>query len=75
MTETEVKHTEEKHTEEKHTEDKSKLRIVDVPVTDVSSSLYVLTLMIDLAQRRGVYSVEESAKIFECYVQLKKHSY
>jgi hypothetical protein len=60
--------------EEKSTEQQPKQRIVDVPVTDVSSALYVLTLFIDLAQRRGVYSIEESAKIFACYEQLKKNT-
>jgi len=51
---------------------KKQERIVDIPVTDESSAFFVLTQFITLAQKRGAYSIEESAKIFECYKQFNK---
>ena len=56
------------------TEQTKQVRIVDIPITDQSSAFYVLTNFINLAQKRGVFTIEESAKIFECYKQFNQSS-
>ena len=42
------------------------VRLTDVNVTDENSALNLLVSFINLAQKRGVYSIDESAKIWEC---------
>lgn len=41
-------------------------RLTDVQVTDENTSLNVLVSFLALAQKRGVFSFDESAKIWEC---------
>lgn len=41
-------------------------KVCDIVVTDQSSALNVLVGFVSLAQQRGVFSIEESAKIWEC---------
>ena len=42
------------------------VRLTDVNVTDENSALNLIVSFINLAQKRGVYSIDESAKIWEC---------
>jgi len=42
------------------------INIVDVPVTDENVSLNLIVQFLNIAQRRGAFSIAESAKIFEC---------
>lgn len=42
------------------------INIVDVPVTDETVSLNLMVQFLNIAQRRGAFSIAESAKIFEC---------
>jgi hypothetical protein len=42
------------------------VRLVDVPVTDVNTALNLMGSFLNLAQRRGTFSLDESAKIWEC---------
>jgi hypothetical protein len=42
------------------------VRIVDVPITDENSAFNLLINFVHLAQKRGAYSMEESAKIWDC---------
>ena len=44
----------------------NKVRLVDVPVTDESVSLNLLVSFLQLAQKRGAFTIDESAKIWEC---------
>ncbi len=41
-------------------------RLVDVPVTDENVALNVMVGFLNMAQRRGSFNFEESAKIAEC---------
>jgi hypothetical protein len=45
---------------------KPEVRLVDVPVTNEVESLNLLVSFLNLAQRRGVFTIDESAKIWEC---------
>jgi hypothetical protein len=42
------------------------VNIIDVPVTDESVSLNLMVQFLNIAQKRGAFSIAESAKIFEC---------
>ena len=42
------------------------VNIIDVPVTDESVSLNLMVQFLNIAQKRGSFSIAESAKIFEC---------
>jgi len=50
------------------------VNILDIPVTNENTALNVMVAFINLAQRRGVFNVQESAKIWECIQQFKKSS-
>jgi len=45
---------------------KPEVRLVDMPVTNEVESLNLLVSFLNLAQRRGVFTIDESAKIWEC---------
>jgi hypothetical protein len=47
------------------TEEKQ-IRLVDVPIQNENTALNVMAGFLNLAQRRGAFSIEESAKIYEC---------
>lgn len=42
------------------------MQINDIPVTNQNEALQMLVYFINLAQKRGTYSIDESAKIYEC---------
>ena len=44
----------------------NKTRLVDVPLDNQNIALNVLISFISLAQQKGAYNVQESAKIWEC---------
>ena len=46
-------------------------KIVDVPVTNPSEALNLLVNFIALAQKRGSFTIDESAKIWECIKQFQ----
>jgi hypothetical protein len=45
---------------------KQEVKLVNIPVTDQNSALTLLVSFLNLAQRRGTFSIDESAKIWEC---------
>jgi hypothetical protein len=50
-------------------EDKPKetpIRFVDIDVTDDNVALNLMVAFLNMAQRRGAYSMDESAKIWDC---------
>lgn len=47
------------------TEEKQ-VRLIDVPIQNENTALNVIAGFLNLAQRRGAFSIEESAKIYEC---------
>jgi len=48
------------------------IRLVDVVVANESVALNLLVAFLSLGQRRGVFTMEESAKIWECVKQFQK---
>lgn len=44
----------------------NQVRIVEIPITDENSALNVMVGFLVLAQSKGVFTFEESAKIWEC---------
>jgi len=47
-------------------------KLVDVPVTNPSEALNVLVSFVSLAQKRGAFTIDESAKIWDCIKQFQK---
>lgn len=56
------------------TQDKSAAepRLVDIPVTNENVALNLLVNFVHLAQRRGAFNIDESAKIYECIKKFQK---
>ena len=44
----------------------NEVRLIDVPISDENVALNVLVSFLNVAQKRGTFSIAESAKIFEC---------
>lgn len=53
-------------------QEQPEIKLVDVPVTNENVALNLLVAFINHAQRRGVYSIDESAKIWECIKMFQK---
>ena len=47
------------------TDDKT-VSVMDIPVTDENSALNVMVAFLGIAQKRGTFAINESAKIYEC---------
>ena len=45
---------------------KNEIKLVDIQVNDENTALNVIVSFLGLAQKRGVFSFDESAKIWEC---------
>ena len=46
--------------------DQSQVRLVDAVINNQHTALNVLVGFIGVAQRRGIFALDESAKIYEC---------
>ncbi len=44
----------------------NELKLTEIPIKDENTSLNVMVSFLGLAQKRGVFSFDESAKIWEC---------
>ena len=44
----------------------NQIRLVDIQVTDENVALNLIVSFVTLAHKRGVFSLDESAKIWEC---------
>ena len=53
-------------------EERKEMRLFDVPITNENMALNVIISFITLAQKRGCFSLEESAKIYECIKKFQK---
>jgi hypothetical protein len=51
---------------QKPVEEKEVPKLTEIPITDENSALNLLVSFLNLGQRRGVFNIEESAKIWEC---------
>ena len=47
-------------------EAKPQMKLVDVPVTNMQEALQLMVTFLNLAQKRGSFTIDESAKIWEC---------
>ena len=47
-------------------------RLVDIPVTNPNEALQLIATFLNLAQKRGAFSIDESAKIWECIKMFQK---
>lgn len=47
-------------------------KLVDIAVVDEVVALNVLVSFVNLAQRRGVFTLDESSKIWECIKKFQK---
>ena len=50
------------------------VKLVDIEVTSEIVALNLMVSFLNLAQRRGVFSIDESAKIWECVKKFQKVS-
>jgi len=48
------------------------VKLVDVPVSDENVALNLMVSFLTLAQRRGCFSFDESAKIWDCVKKFQK---
>jgi hypothetical protein len=49
-----------------------KTKLLSVQITDENVALNVMVSFLNLAQRRGIFSIDESAKIWECIGRFQK---
>jgi hypothetical protein len=49
-------------------------RLVDIEVTNEIVALNLMVSFLNLAQRRGIFGIDESAKIWECIKKFQKAS-
>ena len=47
-------------------------KLVDIPVNDENTALNLLVGFISVAHKRGVFTLEESSKIWECVKKFQK---
>ena len=50
----------------------AKVRLVDVEIVDEGMALNVMVSFLNLAQKRGAFSLDESAKIWECVKKFQR---
>jgi hypothetical protein len=48
------------------------IKLVNVPITDENSAFNLLLNFLNLAQQRGAFKLDESAKIWECIKKFQK---
>ena len=48
------------------TGEKKQVRLVDVPLNTQQDALQLLVTFLNLAQKRGTFTLDESAKVWEC---------
>ena len=59
--------------EQENVVEKKEVKLTDVQITDENVALNVIVSFLNLAQRRGVFSIDESAKIWECVKKFQKN--
>ena len=58
--------------ESKTGQQQTEISILDIPIENENVALNVLVSFLNLGQRRGIFSVPESAKIWECIQKFQK---
>jgi len=46
--------------------EKKQTRLVDIPITNQNEALQLIVTFLNLAQKRGAFTLDESAKLWEC---------
>lgn len=46
--------------------EKKQVRLVDIPLNTQQDALQLIVTFLHLAQKRGVFTLDESAKLWEC---------
>lgn len=46
--------------------EKAQVRLVDIPINTQQEALQLLVTFLNLAQKRGCFTIDESAKLWEC---------
>jgi hypothetical protein len=64
--------TVEKENTQQAKEEAKEIKLVDVPVQNENVALNLMVSFLTLAQKRGAYSFDESAKIWECIKMFQK---
>ena len=59
--------------EQENVPEKKEMKLTDIQITDENVALNVIVSFLNLAQRRGVFSIDESAKIWECVKKFQKN--
>ena len=54
--------------------EEAKTRLLNMPINTENDALNVIVSFLNIAQRRGSFSLDESAKIFECIKKFQKPS-
>jgi len=54
------------------TQENAEVKLIDVPIRDENTALNVMVSFLSLAQKRGSFSFDESAKIWECIKMFQK---
>ena len=53
-------------------EEVKEVKLVDVPIDTPNTALNVIVSFLNLAQKRGAFSIDEAAKIWECVQKFQK---
>ena len=59
--------------QENTTGEKKEVKLTEVEITNENVALNVIVSFLNLAQRRGTFSIDESAKIWECVKKFQKN--
>jgi hypothetical protein len=52
--------------------EKKEVKLIDVEIVNENVALNVIVSFLNLAQRRGAFTIDESAKIWECVKKFQK---
>lgn len=68
------KNTQSSQTEQEQDQDNQQNapKLVDIEVTNENMALNILVSFLNVANKRGAFSVDESAKIWECIKKFQK---
>jgi flagellar hook-length control protein FliK len=58
--------------EQQQQQQQQQMKLTDIQITDENVALNVIVSFLTLAQKRGVYTLDESAKIWECIKKFQK---
>lgn len=52
--------------------EQKEVKLVDIPVVDENTALNVMVSFLSLGHKRGIFGLDESAKIWECIKMFQK---